>query len=60
MQALVAKLPDSGDRIRKQISDLQLQLSALNNPSTAPTIPRAEAEVICIDDVTDELNRISV
>ncbi|CAL9150868.1 unnamed protein product [Musa hybrid cultivar] len=54
-KALVAKLPDSGDKIRKQISELRQRLQTVNNASS---IRRKEPEVISIDDVTEELNKV--
>lgn len=52
---MVAKLPDSGDKIRKQISELRQRLQTVNNASS---IRRKEPEVISIDDVTEELNKV--
>ncbi|XP_074581166.1 SNF2 domain-containing protein ENL1 [Curcuma longa] len=56
-KALVARLPDSGEKIRKQISELQSQLHDLSSPVPSE---REEPEVVSIDDLTDDLKRVSV
>ncbi|XP_042374277.1 SNF2 domain-containing protein ENL1-like [Zingiber officinale] len=56
-KALVARLPDSGEKIQKQISQLQSQLHDL---SSSVSSEREEPEVVSIDDLTDDLKRVSV
>lgn len=53
----MARLPDSGEKIRKQISELQSQLHDLSSPVPSE---REEPEVVSIDDLTDDLKRVSV
>lgn len=49
-KATVSRLPDKGEKIRKQIADLNLELENLKTP-------RRSNEVIDLDDIADELQR---
>ena len=46
----MSRLPDKGEKIRKQIADLNLELENLKTP-------RRSNEVIDLDDIADELQR---
>ncbi|WOL11345.1 protein CHROMATIN REMODELING 24 [Canna indica] len=58
-KALVDRLPDSGEKIRRQISELRQQLQTVKGPTLASSSV-AGPVVINLDDVTEELNRISM
>lgn len=49
-KAIVSRLPDKGEKIRKQIADLNLELENLKTP-------RRSNEIIDLDDIADELQR---
>ncbi|XP_072974391.1 SNF2 domain-containing protein ENL1 [Typha angustifolia] len=55
---LISKLPDRGDKIRKQVCDLDLQLRTIVDSTLDHSLEREDAEVICIDDVTEEFQNI--
>ncbi|MQL82059.1 hypothetical protein Taro_014537 [Colocasia esculenta] len=56
-EAVVSNLPDRGERIRSQIRDLKLKLSELRT-SLVNGSNAKEAEIINLDDLADEMERV--
>ncbi|XP_038989186.1 protein CHROMATIN REMODELING 24 [Phoenix dactylifera] len=57
-KALVSKLPDRGDRIRKQIAELNQQICTIRESPLDNSIERKEPEVINVDDLSEGMQRI--
>lgn len=58
-QALVLKLPDRGDKIRKQMSELNLQLIKIrDSPPVHDTEKTQTVEVIDLDSLSEDLQRV--
>nr|CAD1838853.1 unnamed protein product [Ananas comosus var. bracteatus] len=55
---LIAKLPDHGDKIRRQILELELQLHSVVESTHDHSPKTKEKEVICIDDIASEFEQI--
>ena len=50
LQTLVSRLPDRGDKLKKQIHELDEKLTVIeSSPESAPS-RGARDEVICLDD----------
>lgn len=58
LQDLIAKLPDQGDKIRRQILELELQLHSVVGSTHDHSSKTKEKEVICIDDIASEFEQI--
>lgn len=54
MKVTVSRLPDQGARLRKQISELNLELEKLGKEKNA------EKEIISLDDLAEELGAMNV
>ncbi|KAL0921402.1 hypothetical protein M5K25_008468 [Dendrobium thyrsiflorum] len=59
-KAMVSKLPDQGEKLRKQISDLKAQLQKLRDSPTNQASERKQHQVIELDDLSRDLQRISI
>ncbi|KAM0947333.1 putative DNA helicase chromatin remodeling SNF2 family [Dioscorea sansibarensis] len=58
-KALISKLPDQGDKIRKQISELNLQLIKIrDSPPIHATEKTQTVEVIDLDRLSEDLHRV--
>ncbi|XP_039138564.1 protein CHROMATIN REMODELING 24 [Dioscorea cayenensis subsp. rotundata] len=58
-KALVLKLPDRGDKIRKQMSELNLQLIKIrDSPPVHDTEKTQTVEVIDLDSLSEDLQRV--
>ncbi|XP_020088480.1 protein CHROMATIN REMODELING 24 [Ananas comosus] len=55
---LIAKLPDHGDKIRRQILELELQLHSVVESTHDHSPKTKEKAVICIDDIASEFEQI--
>ncbi|KAH0463984.1 hypothetical protein IEQ34_006770 [Dendrobium chrysotoxum] len=58
-KAMVSKLPDQGEKLRKQISDLKAQLQKLRDSPTNQASERKQHQVIELDDLSHDLERIA-
>lgn len=54
MQALVSKLPDGGEKIRRQISELDEKLTSAEKEKKE----EKATEVICLDDLSADMENI--
>ncbi|XP_010911175.1 SNF2 domain-containing protein ENL1 [Elaeis guineensis] len=57
-KVLVSKLPDRGDRIRKQIAELNQQICTISESPLDNSLERKEPEIIDVDDLTEGMQRI--
>jgi uncharacterized protein (UPF0147 family) len=54
LQALVSKLPDGGEKIRRQISELDEKLTSAEKEKKE----EKATEVICLDDLSADMENI--
>lgn len=50
LQTLVSRLPDRGEKLKKQIHDLDEKLTVIESSPESSMRSRGEPEVICLDD----------
>jgi hypothetical protein len=55
LQALVSKLPDGGEKIRRQISELDEKLTSAEKEKKKE---EKATEVICLDDLSADMENI--